>query len=350
MILEKLNILIRNRYGSLEFGDENLSKDEIINKYLNYTDEKVEKNHVCLLREYVDDDTLFKEKLKLLEPKLSFFKVELSEDTCVECRLDCFSNLSNNVYSSISMFIIEVHNMGFCLSKRDRKQLSIEFLNQFYILNNVWCSSFERITKLFFDYYLVCLSEGFKGRTSLENLKDLYDAKDLLFDLKIRISNLGEIESLEEDSFFNVLNKFFNNKIEYFKEIKALEKEEGGSSLFSDLPQFEFINNFDEVESNVVYDYFKNSLVKKGYLSNEDLEKYLILAFQNKELPKKRFVFLKQDISGITNIFYIYYKEVVEKRHGKQSIYAELLGNYFEGFQSDKVVNNFARHYYKVRK
>lgn len=112
---------------------------------------------------------------------------------------------------------------------------------------------------------------------------------------------------------------------------------------------FAFLNNFDKVEPNKVYKHFFK-LVEKGYLSNEDLEKYLLLAFQNKTLPKEKFSFSNLHIEKVRTIFYTYFCEIANKPHGKKTEYAELLGNYFNSFTTKKVDNNFADGYKKVRK
>jgi len=50
---------------------------------------------------------------------------------------------------------------------------------------------------------------------------------------------------------------------------------------------FSFTNNFDHVETDVIYEHFKKGLVDPGYLSLEKLDKYLKLAFESLEQPKE---------------------------------------------------------------
>ncbi|WNH10497.1 hypothetical protein [Thalassobellus suaedae] len=105
--------------------------------------------------------------------------------------------------------------------------------------------------------------------------------------------------------------------------------------------EFKFSNNFDQIEATKVYECFYK-LVERGYLLKEDLESYLILAFQDKTQPKEKFTFSNKHIGNITAIFYKYYTEV-DSPHGKQKQYAELLGEYFKGFTTQRVINNFAK-------
>ncbi|HHT9079571.1 TPA: hypothetical protein ACT5CJ_002359 [Flavobacterium psychrophilum] len=109
-------------------------------------------------------------------------------------------------------------------------------------------------------------------------------------------------------------------------------------------PKFEFENNFDpeNAKPKKVYDYFKKELVDAGYLSLEDLEKYLIMAFQDKTAPSERFSFAKKiKVKKAHDIFYRYYTVITNAGNGNKMKYAELLGNYFTGYIAKKVYNNF---------
>ncbi|APG65089.1 hypothetical protein LPB136_06890 [Tenacibaculum todarodis] len=231
MILEKINIIIRNKFGSIEEGDGNLSEIEIIDKYLNFTDIKVEKHHICLLRDYMDNDILFEEKLKLFSPEIPLFKKEIEHDSCIDCELNCFSNLNYNLDSSTLFFIMQIHNMEGVLSKQDKKKLSLEFFNQFYVLNGIWCYNPNRVGKLIKDYYLEFLNKSFYNRNAIENLKDLYLSKDILLNVSERFKNMSEEENFAEGDF---LIRFINNKIEYYEKMYAIEKELKKPSLSVD--------------------------------------------------------------------------------------------------------------------
>ncbi|GEJ35846.1 conserved hypothetical protein [Flavobacterium psychrophilum] len=103
-------------------------------------------------------------------------------------------------------------------------------------------------------------------------------------------------------------------------------------------------NNFDpeNAKPKKVYDYFKKELVDTGYLSLEDLEKYLIMAFQDKTAPAERFSFAKKiKVKEACAIFYRYYTVIANAGNGNKMKYAELLGNYFTGYIAKQVYNNF---------
>lgn len=103
------------------------------------------------------------------------------------------------------------------------------------------------------------------------------------------------------------------------------------------------VNNKDLVEAKDVYEYFKKHLVDPNYLSEDQLNEYLILAFQSKpqQVPKKRFVFQnKPKKKKIYSIYYNYYHDIVGAERGKQTEYAELLGEYFAGYNTPTTYTN----------
>lgn len=107
---------------------------------------------------------------------------------------------------------------------------------------------------------------------------------------------------------------------------------------------FVFKNKFDHVVPKKVYDYFKKELVDTNYLSLVDLQKYLVVAFQDMTVPKEKFTFEKKtNVKTARDIFYRYYTVTAAAGNNKKMIYAELLGNYFTGHTSQKVFNNFAK-------
>jgi RNA binding exosome subunit len=111
-----------------------------------------------------------------------------------------------------------------------------------------------------------------------------------------------------------------------------------------------FLNNFDNIQPIEVYKFFKSNLVEKGYLGDQELNKYLKTAFELQAIPEPLFK-LKQTPrkQTIYTIFYTYYKDIAGKKHDQQTRYVELLGNYFEGYNSDIIKTNWAREY-KVKR
>lgn len=108
-----------------------------------------------------------------------------------------------------------------------------------------------------------------------------------------------------------------------------------------------FINNLDNVKPIEVYNHFKNGLVEKEYLTEQELIEFLKAAFESKTIPVT--LFKIKDAPNktiIIAVFYTYYKNVACKIHGKQKQYAALLGDYFEGFNTATVSSNFSKSVY----
>ncbi|MCG8206168.1 hypothetical protein [Tenacibaculum finnmarkense] len=110
--------------------------------------------------------------------------------------------------------------------------------------------------------------------------------------------------------------------------------------------EYNFENNFDNIEPKLIYDYFNRMLVEKKYISKETLQLFLKSAFQEKEKPKQRFkIDNKPTNKKIQYIFYQYYKDIAGKPHGQKTKYVELLGEYFIGFKTDTLMSNFSKTY-----
>ena len=109
---------------------------------------------------------------------------------------------------------------------------------------------------------------------------------------------------------------------------------------------FIFENNFDQVEPNEVYKYFFDSLVKTKYIDERTLKSYLTLAFQDLREPQQKFIINNKSTNKkVQQVFYNYYKDIAGKPYGKQPNYIKLLGNYFVGFNTEKLKTNFSKTY-----
>jgi hypothetical protein len=181
----------------------------------------------------------------------------------------------------------------------------------------------------------------------IQNIEYLNEYKNILNTVDIRISTILN----EEFKTFAPQIKFIENKEKYYDRVLFIEhKKKSVNCDKQDETPFNFENNFDNVEEKRIYNYFNDSLVQKGHLSKEDLEKYILLAFQDKKAPEEKLILQNVHIGNITNVFYTYYREISLYKQGEQEKYAQLLGNYFKSFNTEKVVNNFARNYQTVRK
>jgi hypothetical protein len=145
-------------------------------------------------------------------------------------------------------------------------------------------------------------------------------------------------------SYLKIISFLQSRKLELEKESSSpsqqLEPEISEQKRFSK-PCFK-INKFDHVNKDKVLGYFKAELVDKNYLSLETLNKYLIVAFQEKTTIAEKITLEGKFSQGIIrNIFYRYYSEIAQDKHGLKQDYCKLLGEYFVGFDTDKISRNF---------
>jgi len=109
-------------------------------------------------------------------------------------------------------------------------------------------------------------------------------------------------------------------------------------------PTFE--NNFDNIDPTEIYKHFKAGLVEKGYLTEQELCDYLKVAFELKTKPNKLFKLKHTPTKQkIYTVFYIYYKDIAQKKHERQKEYAALLVDFFEGYKTETIQTNWARDY-----
>lgn len=155
--------------------------------------------------------------------------------------------------------------------------------------------------------------------------------------------DIGEIVDFLVDS-----DKGIDYYKQYYKRVISLINniEYGNEPTVLIEKELSFENNFDHISTDEVYSFFKKELVEKNYLSEEDLHRFLTSAFHKCKPPKKRF-----KINGsptrkkIRSVFYKFYEEVASKPYGQQRRYAELLGEYFEGYKTKNVQSNFSKNY-----
>ncbi|MFT5725356.1 MAG: hypothetical protein ACI9JN_002481 [Bacteroidia bacterium] len=129
------------------------------------------------------------------------------------------------------------------------------------------------------------------------------------------------------------------------REILSLNQWEAKPASFeNEMDKADFINNFDHVSSNIIYNHFYEGLVKSGYMSEPDLHKYLTAAFELKESPKVLFkISRKTSKQRIYNVFYKYYKDESGKHQGTQKKYVALLGDFFEGYNNKIISTNWSK-------
>jgi hypothetical protein len=137
------------------------------------------------------------------------------------------------------------------------------------------------------------------------------------------------------------------NRLEMFKDFLNTENEPPQQIIPIQQVEFTFKNEFDLINEIEIFTHFKIGLVESKMLSISELKKFLKASFENKKPPKKRFI-LKNVTTRkyVHRVFYEYYTNVAGKPHGKQKEYAKLLGEYFQGYNSDTVKTNFSKSTY----
>jgi hypothetical protein len=107
-----------------------------------------------------------------------------------------------------------------------------------------------------------------------------------------------------------------------------------------------FTNTFDNIKPAEIYKHFKAGLVEKGYLTEQELNAYLKAAFELQTKPETLFKLKHTPAKQkIYTVFYIYYKDISQKKHARQKEYAALLGDFFEGYNTEIIQTNWARDY-----
>ena len=140
----------------------------------------------------------------------------------------------------------------------------------------------------------------------------------------------------------SIIRKLFNIVKYNFEKLNILLPEINRRLHHRLLPQYE---SSQKLYLCIDYHFYEHG----SYLTKKDFKKYLVLAFQDNKPPKLKFTFSNPHINNITGIFYDFYNETPDS-YGKQRKYAELLGEYFNDFNTDKVMNNFAKSRKNIRK
>ena len=143
-------------------------------------------------------------------------------------------------------------------------------------------------------------------------------------------------DSIEKSYYFDLEH--------WIEALKSLLPRQTETKTEQETPTF--TNNFDNIKPTEIYNHFKAGLVEKGYLTEQELNEYLKAAFELKTKPeilfKLKYTPKKQKIY---TVFYVYYKDIAQKKHQRQKEYAALLGDYFEGYKTEIIKTNWAREY-----
>jgi len=306
--------------------------DELFNLTV-FTEKKI---HLQLFKEYLNDNEIYRNKI---EPFSHFSYIDNSNTSGITISFNPIF-----IFNSIEFFMFDK-----ILSDCEKKELVLKYLKILDIDSdgNVEKTNYFEAQQLLSNIRLYYHEQILDLESdNLKNLAVINEVINIANNYKIGLTVTDEpTQKLIEHPL-----KFFKEKKEYFKEAYFIQTE-SNKGLSDDIPKlpFNFKNNFDHVEEIKIYQYFKEQLVDKNYLSSDNLEKYILMAFQNNEIPNIKFSFSNSNIERIRTIFYKYFKDIAGKPHGKKTKYAELLGEYFIGFTTQKVSNNFADGYKIIR-
>ncbi len=165
------------------------------------------------------------------------------------------------------------------------------------------------------------------------------------------INEIQECCQIYKIDFFEICEEidfsteYFDSGYTSYKQ--KIKKEGSNTPKLDSIPELEYKkiqNNFDSIDIIDVYNHFKMGLVDKNYLTEQELFKYMTAAFEAKSIP--HILFKINDApkkQNIMKVFYEYYKKIAGKPHGKQKKYASLLGNYFQGYNTENVSSNWSK-------
>lgn len=149
------------------------------------------------------------------------------------------------------------------------------------------------------------------------------------------------------DRITQLMQKFFDVIGSKFDTVKWNKLKKEGSTKATFVDCVAFSNNFDDIDPIKVRDHFTKSFVKKGWLSEAQLNDFLKSAFELMTPPTSLYTFKKSlKKKDIQKVFYEYYTQIAGKPHGKKDSYAGLLGDYFEGYKTSTVASNFNKSAY----
>jgi hypothetical protein len=258
--------------------------------------------------------------------------------------------IESYLYNEINIELYEDFSIHF-KTETELLQFFNNLFNEFeFFSNNV--NNYVEITNhfVFLDMgYLFWTDEiHFNHKTEHEKLFELFNLYDCLTMLiqfhfpenkrtGVQIKTCEYIIKLGEK-----IQKLYLPELQKEVPIKTEPRQQEADT--STVGKNSFINNFDNVHESKVIEYFTKNLVDKKYITVDVLNEYLKQAFELKKPPTQRFSFTKLNTQGkIKIVFYEYFKITAGKPIGRKKEYVELLGEYFTGFDTSKLMTNFSK-------
>lgn len=201
---------------------------------------------------------------------------------------------------------------------------------------------------LFFQIYFEDEAGRIYNNESIITTDNWNELKDTFFTQRMERYPANDTLQMKIDKELFILEsirtkKVFDDLINWYKEYLSNINIQSNPQEPTETPLF-IENKFDRITPRKVEAFFKKELVDAGYLSIENLQKFLVTAFQEESVPAEKITFEKRiKAQDARDIFYRYYTVIAKAGNSNKMKYAELLGNHFEGFTAQKVFDNFAK-------
>lgn len=207
---------------------------------------------------------------------------------------------------------------------------SISFMQKFYPNQEIW--EFLKGVKIY--YLKTCheLQHSIPTKHSTKWLNDKIKEATLA-------AQISRIDNKQPTNWELNLQAHYEEILNHRLKYKELYSHLDQNSISQEL---KFTNNFDTISSETVYAHFKLCLLDSRLLTKAKFHQYIKAAFEQDILLDTKIVLLKEiPKSKLINHFAHFYQTINGSPKGKQEKYIKLLTNYFEGFEFDKVKNNF---------
>ncbi|HLV92818.1 MAG TPA: hypothetical protein VKX34_06820 [Aequorivita sp.] len=206
----------------------------------------------------------------------------------------------------------------------------------------------QDLTAVFFNAY-IDVKQKIQSYVNRKNEFPENEVNELIFEFRENFSLTGRIEGVNyfDDLILQFIDYYKANNPHLLQMKERLQNTLNKTDKENEIDLTTFENKFDHKTIKDVYQYFNKELVKTNYLSEDNLKRFIHLAFILKAPlpPEQKITFEGDPQKGIiTNIFYRYYRDVNGKTKRKGC--GELLGEYFNGYNTKTVLGNFNKNPY----
>ncbi|MBD3863393.1 MULTISPECIES: hypothetical protein [Olleya] len=318
-----------------------LNADLKLEEIIEHTAVKEEKIHLQLIKDYLNDDELYREKI---EKHLSN-TVDIGNNIVVHTDLEPLF-----IFASLEFFIFDE-----VLNESEKKELILSYLNT---LNIKFDGDFEyddflKSQELMTKYRLVYHKELFDlGADNLKNLEMINEILDVLNYQENILVGLDETYQ----QIFKTSKNFFTKKKEYFKDAYFIESELKKSTshtptINNTLDYSNYTNVFNQsMPIEIAVDHFKiftekNSKNGKPFLTEKQFDIFIKKAFCGiPNLKKQKFNMAPKGESTLVKYRFREFYESYYQYFGTGQVldkFVELLTDNFVGWNFKNVKVNF---------